>query len=360
MSSSGNAPTGLIFDEAAFRQKIAYPLVASNLEGVYTSPAPPDGFDPNTASAADLVKNGLLWGRPGPNDNPALIEAWNKVFSRQWPATDRVTPTFEPQPGKTHQLRKPLVKQKDGNYVGGVWSGAGIIGGPWTGLIGFWNIPTVSKAPQAGTPGWDSSSWIGIDGFNISNDVLQVGIQQSVSSGGSASYVAWYEWYVPPPASVPPGTPVDSNGYPLSWVGPKGKYQYIYQTNFSIPVTAGQQVYCSVQYVGKTGGSIYFANETTGKNTSITVAPPPGAAFNGDTVEWIMEDPNGGEPNVALAKFTPVEFTSAIACNGSIFGSPPATIGNPDTGSTTNIETSNGTIITKSSVGSFSVTIDFV
>jgi hypothetical protein len=73
-----------------------------------------------------------------------------------------------------------------------------------------------------------------------------------------------------------------------------------------------------------------------------------------------MEDPNGGEPNVALAKFTPVEFTSAIACNGSIFGSPPATIGNPDTGSTTNIETSNGTIITKSSVGSFSVTIDFV
>jgi hypothetical protein len=27
-------------------------------------------------------------------------------------------------------------------------------------------------------------------------------------------------------------------------------------------------------------------------------APPPGAAFNGDTVEWIMEDPDGGEPNV--------------------------------------------------------------
>jgi hypothetical protein len=176
---------GLIFDEATFRRfrrKIAYPLVASNLEGVYTSPAPPGGFNANTASAADLVKNGLLWGRRGPNDNPALIEAWNKVFSRQWPATDRVTPTFEQQPGKTHQLRKPLVKQKDGNYVGGVWSGAGIIGGPWTGLIGFWNIPTVSKAPQAGTPGWDSSSWIGIDGFNISNDVRQVGIQQSVSS----------------------------------------------------------------------------------------------------------------------------------------------------------------------------------
>jgi hypothetical protein len=144
-------------------------------------------------------------------------------------------------------------------------------------------------------------------------------------------------------------------------VGPNGQYKYIYQTNFNIPVQAGQQVYCSVQYVNnKTAGYIYFANETTGQNTSITVPPPPGAAFNGDTVEWIMEDPNGGEPNVALAKFTPVAFTSAIACSGSILGSPPGTIGNPNAGSTTAIETGTGTILTKTSVGSFAVTIDFV
>lgn len=63
---------------------------------------------------------------------------------------------------------------------------------------------------------------------------------------------------------------------------------------------------------------------------------------------------------MALAKFTQVAFTPAIACSVGILATPPGTIGNPNTGSTTNIEPASGTILTKSSVGKFPVTIDFV
>ena len=194
MSSPGTK-SGFILDEQGFLKKIPYPLVSTGLKGAYASPAPADDFDPNKASAADLVKNGLLWRRPAPTDNPALVAAWNKVFSRKWLAKDRIIPVLEPQVGKTHVLKKPLKQVSDQNFVNGAWSGGGIRGGgPWTGNIGFWDIPTVSKPsePQGTEPGggWKSSSWVGIDGFDVgivSDDVLQAGVEQYVAPGGQAS-----------------------------------------------------------------------------------------------------------------------------------------------------------------------------
>lgn len=340
MSTTKLTPTGFAFDEAALRQKIPYTLVSTNLTGAFASPAPPDGFDPNTASAAELVKTGLLWRRPAATDNPALVNAWKTVFSRTWLAKDRIVPEFATQTGKTHVLKKPLTKVTDQNFVNGAWSGAGIRGGKWTGIIGFWDIPTVSRPsePQGEIGGWDSSSWIGLDGFDIgivSNDVLQAGIQQVVSASGQASYVAWFEWYAPAQAGSP---------------------GYIYQTNITnFPVKPGQQVYCSVQYVNNgTAGYIYFANEATGQHFSITLAPPPGATFAGNSIEWIMEAPDGGEPVTALPKFTPVQFTSAVGCDAS------GAVGNPQSGDTSNIETTGGKLLTKVAVGNDTVTIDFI
>jgi hypothetical protein len=336
VSSSKIGPTGFVFDEEAFRNKTPYPLAATNLKGVYAVPAPPDSFDPNSASAVELVKSGLPWRRPAPTDDPMLVNAWKKVFSRQWLAKDRIVPQLQPQTGKTHNLR--TAPTKDANFVNGAWSGAGIRGGgPWTGIIGYWKIPTVSKPPQPGTPGWDSSSWVGLDGFDIgivSNDVLQAGVQQVVSPSGQASYVAWFEWFAPITPTSPP---------------------YVYQTNImNFPVAPGQQMYCSVQYVNnKTAGSIYLANEATGQHFSITLAPPPGATFAGNSAEWIMEDPDGGEPGTALAEFTPVVFTSAISCTAA------GATGNPDAGDTANIE-KGSTILTSVAVASDTVTIDFI
>ena len=151
-------PSEWLLDEEAFKQKLPYSVVPTNLKGVYSVPAPSDDFDPNTASQSDLIKNGILWRRPTASDPQAVKEAWDKVFSRKWLAKDRVVPVFEQQVGRQHYLRKPLKKAANGSYIGGVWAGAGIFsGGPYSGVIGYWNVPTVSNAsePKSSSPSYD-------------------------------------------------------------------------------------------------------------------------------------------------------------------------------------------------------------
>jgi hypothetical protein len=299
-------------NQGAAELRLPYELIPTALSGAFISPAPPDDFDPQTASPASLMRHGLLWRRPQQGDDPALRAAWERVFSRAWRAEDRIIPEFEPQVGKTHNLRGAR-RLADGGFTGAQWAGA-VVRGKWTGAIGYWVIPAVTRSlePQGTEGGWNSSSWVGIDGTFGSNDVLQAGVQQIVDSNGKASYVAWYEWYAPPQRNSPP---------------------YIFQVNIpNFAVSPGQQVYCSVQYINNnTAGQLYFANEATGKHFSITLAPPPGATYSGNCAEWIMEAPDGGEPKSSLPSFTPVTFTSAI-CRG-----PNNTTGNPANGNTFNI-----------------------
>jgi hypothetical protein len=329
--------TKVFFDEPTFLKKIPFTLTPTSLAGVYANPAPPDDFDPHSASQLDLARYGLLWRKPAAGGPPEIKQAWDKFFSKKWLAKNRIVPEFEPQIGVSHNLKKKPVKQSDGTYLGTVWSGAGINTGTWSNVIGYWTIPTVSKPsePQGTEGGWNSSSWLGLDGMFTSDDVLQAGVQQKVSASGVASYVAWYEWFAPSEPNSPP---------------------YIWQINIpNFPVGPGQQVYCSVQYNAKTSGSISFANEATGQHFSITLAPPPGATFNGSSYEWIMEAPDGGEPTSSLPKFTPVTFTSALACNAT-----GSTTGNPAVADTMNIETSGGKVLTAVSVGSDTATIKFI
>jgi Peptidase A4 family len=335
---------GFTYDEQALRQKFPHHLIATNVKGVYAIPAPPDDFDPNKASEADLVKNGIHWRRPAATDNPALVKAWQRFFARKWIAKDRIVPHLAPQVGKTHVLRKPLRRQADGNYLGPAWAGAGFQGGSWSGVIGNWVVPSVSKPsePQGDEGGWNSASWIGIDGFDFtidSNDVLQAGIQQKVDATGQASYVAWFEWYAP--GHPPPA--------------------YIYTTNFeNFPVGPGQNIFCLVvlfpNAVGTAIGIILFANETTGQHVSLMLLAPPGAMAQGNTVEWVMEAPDFGEPNSSLPSFTPVVFTSAVASNFD-----NTIVGNPENAETFNIErTPGGQVLTSVTVGNETVTINFI
>jgi hypothetical protein len=345
-----STPHEWVFDEQAFLRKLPYPVTPTNVKGAYSINPWPDDFDPNTASPQELIRNGILWRRPTADDPPALREAWRKVFSRKWLAKDRAVPVFERQLERTHILRKAPRAISNTNYLGGAWSGAGTFtGGPYNGIIGYWTVPTVSIAPQPGSAPYssaysqgilyDSSSWVGIDGFSEvipSNDALQAGVWQYVDTSGTAHYVAWYEWwtpYGPPPAYV--------NQQPIP----------------TVPVSPGDEIAVYVSYVGTTAGAIYLGNLTTGKHFAITLKPPTKATFNGQTVEWIMEDPDGGEEaGTALAKFTQVQFTLAMACR------PDGTAHNPQHDDTLNIETSSPTpqVLTKVTLGDSTVTIDFI
>jgi hypothetical protein len=335
-------------------KKSPYPLIPLNISGVYTSPAPPEHLDDKT-SPAELIRHGILWRRPEPGDPPSVAAAWKALLSRRWYAKDRIVPHIVPQPGKFHVLRG--VKRTEGSINNSSWSGCVLSNpGAWLLAAGRWVIPTVSKPsePQGSEGGWNSSSWVGIDGFN-SNDVLQAGIQQRVAANGQATYVAWYEWFVPaPPGPCPDPTGCDSNGYPLSWVGSSGQYRYIYQANITnFPVSPGQTVTASIQYINnKTAGYISFGNVTTGQNFTITLVPPPGANFSGNCIEWIMEAPDGGENISALPKFTPVNFTNALGCTSNV-------VGDPKNGQIFNIQTGTK-ILTSVVLASDAVTIDFI
>ena len=261
---------------------LPYEVTPTNVPGAFAVVAPADDFDPRTASDATLIKHGVSWR-----------------------AQDRIVPRLEPQIGRTHILRGAK-RVKDTAFESDNWSG-GSLAGTWDLAVGRWVVPTVS--PGAGAPttgGWLSSSWVGLDGAYGSDDVLQAGVDQAVDADGNASYVAWFEWYAPQQPDSPP---------------------YIYQTNITnLAVSPGDQLFCAVAYVGNdnssnppfTAGQIFFSS--SGQSFQITLAPPPGASFSGNSAEWIMEAPEVGGTIAALPSFTPVQFTNANCYNPSTFG----------------------------------------
>jgi Peptidase A4 family len=350
-STMSSKDTRTDFDRAerTSHHEFPCPTIATNLKGAYAIPAPSADFDPEKASNEELIKHGIFWRRPHPHENPAIVRAWRRAFSRERMKIERIVPELEVRHGETHLLGRLHKRVTDTSFVTGTWAGAGIRGGgPWGGIVGTWEIPTVSKPsePQGTEGGWNSSSWVGIDGFNFditSNDVFQAGVQQSVDAQGNASYVSWFEWYAPQQAGSP---------------------SYINQTNFTnLEVNPGNQITCflalfQMPIIGPLG-VILFINETTSTSVMTLLTAPPGATATGNTIEWIMEAPDGGEPKSSLPNFTPVVFTTAVASRGSGAGAD-YDVGNPQNGDTTNIETADGTILTTVTTGNDTLTIDFI
>ncbi|HEX5326565.1 MAG TPA: G1 family glutamic endopeptidase [Acetobacteraceae bacterium] len=326
-------------DEQALRQKLPHQLIRTNVTGVYAIPAPPDDFDAQMASAAELRKHGIYWPRPS---EVAPRTAWDGIFARRLPAKDRIVPHLAPQRRRTRILGLPPRGEDDGPILTHNWAGAGLQGGPWTVVTGTWNIPTVSQPsePAGLQGGWNSSSWVGIDGFILSSDVLQAGIEQMIDGAGHASYVAWFEWHAAPQAGSPP---------------------YIHQTNISnFPVSPGDQISCVVELIPAAApnpalGKILLTNKTTSQDFNVLLVQPPGAAAQGNTVEWVMEAPDGGEPTSSLPKFTPVRFTSAVATDSN-----NTNVGNPVDGKTFIVETAANKKLTSIACGNEEVTIEFI
>jgi hypothetical protein len=101
-------------------------------------------------------------------------------------------------------------------------------------------------------------------------------------------------------------------------------------------------------------GVMWFGNDRTGEHFSITLLPPAGASFQGNTAEWIVETPIHGENNelATLPKFTDITFTSALCCG-------PGGYGDPSTASAVAV-IEDGLPATAATLGTDAVTVSYI
>jgi hypothetical protein len=344
------------------QDRVPFPLVPTNMKNVYAIPAPPDDFDPNTASAMDLIRNGVLWKRPQPGDPPAFSANWKRMTSRRWRSADRLIPHLS-----TLRRRVQSCNQSTSQVCSSSWCG-GIIadtGQQWNTVMAYWNVPTVSmpSEPQGmggvgGTgDGWKSSAWVGIDGALFQsgdpNQVVQAGTTHDVNSGGQTSYGAFFEWYFPGP-------------YLLNELL---EFPYINPVGFDgFNVHANDSIFVSVQYIlfGSGAALISIGNETTGQHTQVVVVPPPGALLDGHSIEWILEAGDDGLPPAgsgSIPAFTPLMFTGAFGCSGGSNLFPPGgdtIVGDPENGVASYLVNGDtNQTLAKATLGPGSVTISF-
>jgi hypothetical protein len=336
-------PTPFIHDIEALRKELPFAIEPTNIPGIYHIPAPSDDFDPSTASQTELLRNGIYWRRP-PVEDRARTEAFESFFSRKWLAQDRIIPEFEIQPRKSHQLHTPATIHANGTYQSSDWAGALIASGNWICVFGKWTVPDVSESlsPSGEDGTWDSSSWIGLDGLVLvngslqgGNDVLQIGVEQTVDSMGRVNYVAWIEWYAP--------------AY-------DGQPDYVNQSNLTnFDVYGGDEINCSLQYFGTIGALVNIANARTGQTISMFLAPPQTASFQGSSAEWIMECPKGESFGVCtLPDFAWLYFTATLACG------PVGADNEGSTIQTIDIFDQFGTQQTSTTLGFLAATIEYI
>jgi hypothetical protein len=160
------------------------------------------------------------------------------------------------------------------------WSGYAIPSGDFTSVSGSWTVPTVVP-PRRRRDQQFSSTWVGIDGYNVGDDdLIQAGTEQDWR-GGSASYQAWWEilpaFETPLALAIHPGDVMD------------------------VTITEGSPDW-----------TITVADASTGQSDSVQ-APYSGPQ---SSAEWIQEAPTVGNRIAALADDGTVDFTD-LTVNGA-------------------------------------------
>lgn len=232
----------------------------------------PFDFDFMTASNDRLLKYGL----PLPPDKasfPQQHAKWERMLSRsrtyvrpEFKAInqDPVDPTAQLIPGATESH----------NHTSRNWSGA-VADNPGDGytfvrVVGSWTVSRPHPQNWAWEAwGWNpakfsAGTWVGIDGYGGSHDVLQAGTAQRciTSTHQDTKYVTfpWYEWYRDPPYEI--------SGFAVS---------------------PGDLVTVDIFVKSDTKANIYFLNESACTYTSFDVVAGKDVSLKGNCAEWIVE-----------------------------------------------------------------------
>lgn len=271
---------------------------ATNLPGTTTIAAPPQGFDPLTASDEDLQYYGFP-PRPDQNDAPDAYANWSKAMAA---SKTRIFPALQ-QTNISHgpvKLNKNVSEssQEIDALESTNWSGyLNLSGGSTYGKKSFYYIesdfvvPVANQAFGACTGDWDyGSSWVGIDGDG-SSDVLQAGVEfDAYCSGGSptAFYSPWYEWF---------------------------PFNEVRITN--LPIAPGDDYFVEVWHTSQTQGFAYLVNENTNQAVEIAFTAPSGTKLVGNSAEWILERPGVNGSLATLTNYVADPFWGAVAASES-------------------------------------------
>jgi hypothetical protein len=273
----------------------------TNLPGATTIAAPPQGFDPLTASDEDLAYNGFP-PRPDQAAAPKAYASWAKAMNA---SKTRIVPNLK----QTNRYSGPAQLKKNagsasedaGTLDSYNWSGyVNLSGGTGRGSTSFYYVYSDFTVPVARQPfgvctgGWDYAvSWVGIDGWN-SSDVLQAGFEDDAYCSGSTTstyYSPWYEWY------------------PNGW------------TNITnLPIAPGDEYFVEVWSTSTTQGYAYLVNENANEAVEIGFTAPSGTKLVGNSAEWIVERPgiNGSLATMANYVFDAFWDSYAVTFSDSV------------------------------------------
>jgi len=215
---------------------------------------PPKGFNPLTASAAQLRALNFP-ARPARGSDAS----WLKAMSH---ATHFVCPTIT---GSNESATAATgYKQTSPN-----WAGNQDTPDWYYESWAYWVVPSVNPASTS-LDGY-SVIWTGLGGgTSTSDELVQAGTKQYAYVSGSHTYNFWYQ--------ITPGQSLQNVG--------------------GLSLIPGQQVYVDVWYNGTTTAHFFVQNVSSNHYTTIT------EAFNGNTgawAEWIVERPkiSGSLPSLA-------------------------------------------------------------
>jgi len=288
---------------------LSAPLIATNMPGIFSYPAPPPGFDVHRASPEELESYGYP-PRP-PVTQRRARDRWERLVRA---ARTRIVPIFQPSPVVAGPVRHAAHAQgidaQGSTQYSLNWSGQVLLNaangygqGAFEGLAATYNVPVASQAFGACTGGWDYLvTWDGVDGWDT-RDVFQAGTESDAYCSGGVTqqfYSAWIEWY--PGASMR-------------------------LTN--LPVSPGDAMLVWMIANGPTTGEAIIINETTGQVAVMNMTAPVGVKLKGDSAEWIVERPSLNNVPATMTNYVQAWMSNETAAvignpqNGD-FGSPPA------------------------------------
>lgn len=254
----------------------AYVYNINGIDNVF--PVPPKGFNPLTATDAQLQEYGFP---TRPKDSKKLA-IWQNDMShyKQTPIPNVSMTQIK------HKLKKKQTNNKVVNGLSYNWSGFYNYANSntWTAVQGDFAQPT-EQSDSA--PNSYESAWVGLGGMN-SGALIQAGTQMY-----NYNYNAWYEYLGRAPGSS------------------------VYEIDLpSVTVHPGDDIHVYVSYqTSNQVANFYVADNTTGTSQPVLVNLSSSNYYDGTTAEWIDERPTVNGSYAILADYGIDSWTNAQTYN---------------------------------------------